>query len=337
MWYSESKLELLFRTTSQSQSISTPTHFHDDLRPVTIDRIERIEIPGFLEAAKIVFHEDDLFNIHGLLKYIVFTYKEKWNLTQLGVQQEFENGLNVPILFGRIHLFVENFLNGLKTQNYEYSPLTVPLDLVSVMFRINEETGDGEIIIFPTEDPETFVQFIDSYNSETWPNGKEKKTKISLFHVGQYASPHTGQELPKILPSRIVEQPQSGTSIVTNFSGHQPQIYTMEGIGVFFKSKFELEKEEFIKTLNLFPIVWEKEVTNDFRIYTGYKMNFYNDIFPKTNENYRRLLKKWYFAYIKNRAVNELQSNPTIDMHISINIDFIDKNTLQINFEGALH
>lgn len=340
MWHSENKLKILFRSSSQAIATPLKQDFSEDLTAVNIEKLEKIEVPGLLAAAKVVFHEDDKFNSNGLLKYTIFTYKERWNLTQSGVQQTFENGLNVPILFGRIHLFVENFLNGLMLQNFEYSPLTVALDLVSAMFRINEETGNGEIILFPSDNVALFNQFVDAYNLETWPNGKEKKTKISLFHVGQYASPHTGQELPKVLPAPTIEQPQSGDSNIIDFlkkpKKHMPQIYSREGIGIFFESKFELGKEEFHSILNLFPIVWEKEVTNDFRIYTGYKMDFSKDVFPKVNENYRKILKKWYFANIKNVALQQLQNNPEINMDIIINISLLNESTFGINLDGAI-
>ena len=341
MWYSEKKLKRLFRSSS-SQTITTPSkqHFPEDLTSVNIEKLEKIEVPGFLAAAKVVFREDDKFHTNGLLKYTVFTYKERWNLTQSGVQQVFENGLNVPILFGRIHLFVENFLNGLTLQNFEYSPLTVALDLVSAMFRISEETGDGEIILFPSDNVDLFNQFVDAYNLEMWPNGKEKKTEISLFHVGQYASPHTGQELPKVLPASIIEQTQSGVSSIIDFmkkpKDHKPQIYSREGIGIFFESKFELGKEEFHNILKLFPIVWEKEVTNDFRIYTGYKMDFSRDIFPKVNENYKKILKKWYFANIKDDALQQLQTNSEINMNIVIDICLSNQSTFNIKLNGAI-
>ena len=340
MWHSENKLKILFRSSSQAITTPLKQNFSEELTPVNIEKLEKIELPGLLAAAKVVFHEDDNFNTNGLLKYTNFTYKERWSLTQSGVQQTFEDGLNVPILFGRIHLFVENFLNGLMLQNFEYSPLTVALDLVSAMFCINKESGNGEIILFPSNDVALFNQFVNAYNLETWPNGKEKKTEISLFHVGQYASPHTGQELPKVLPAPIIEQSQSGYSNLGDFwknpKEHKPQIYSREEIGKFFESNFKLSKEEFHSILKLFPIVWEKEVTNDFRIYTGYEMNFLYDIFPKVNENYRKILKKWYFANIKDVALQKLKKNHEINMDIIINISFLNESTFDINLYGAI-
>ena len=340
MWYSESKLKILYRSSSAVplNPPNTPmSGFTEDLRFVTIDRIESIVVPNLLAAAKIIFHEDDPFHKHGLLNYIIFMYKEKWRLNQSGIQQSFEDDLNFPIIFGRVHNFVENFLNGIMTGNCEYSPLTVPLDLVSAMLRINEE-GNGELILFPSDNVYIFNQFVNLYNNSDWPNGKHKTTKIAPFHVGQYTSPHTGQEIPKILPPPIIEQPQSGSSL--NFSGksitkmfseHAPEIRIREDIGIFFESKFDIKKEEFLRRLFLFPIVWEKEVTNKFKIYTGYKMNFHTDIFPRTNESYKRLLKQWYFSTIKKRSIDEYNLRPTenINIHISININFVDDDNLK--------
>lgn len=347
MWYSESKLKILYRSSSTDppNPPNTPmSGFTEDLSLVTIDRIESIDVPNLLAAAKIIFHKDDPFHKYGLLNYIIFTYKEKWRLNQSGIQQVFEDGLNFPILFGRIHNFVENFLNGIMTGNFEYSPLQFPLDLVSAMLRINEE-GNGELILFPSDNVYLFNQFVNLYNSDTWPNGKHKTTKIALFHVGQYTSPHTGQEIPKLLPPPIIERPQSGSSL--NFSGksiskmfseHAPEIYTREGIGIFFGSNFYIKKEEFLRKLVLFPIVWEKEITNNFKIYTGYKMNFHTDIFPRTNESYKRLLKQWYFSTIKKRSIDEYRLRPAedFDIHITINMNFVDDDNLKIFFEGVI-
>ena len=341
MWNAQIKLEKIYRASSSEHpseldNPSTPPQQNnpENLNKVKIDRLERVTGKEFIKeydfltdpesssvavnAVKIVFDEEDPF-YKTLEEFLILTYKERWTIStasQVPVQSSVFP-YNTILLYGRLNLFVENFLDGLMGDDLKYSPWNTPLQNVNIM--MTHFSYKFELILFSTEYI-NFDLFVKQYNKSTWPNGKEKITDVMVSPQIAYESPATEQGIPHIVSAPMIEQSQEGQIGLTKeeFRNHKPHI-TSRGQNLFHYKSTGL-RTNVNEILKIFPIVWEPNINNTFRIYTGYKKR-QNDIYAQhTKENLSKIPRRFFSSYIKSKA------NTYSDWEVMMEIKLIPKS-----------
>ncbi len=353
MWNAQKKLEKIYRASSsvhpsELDNPSTPPQNNpENLNKVKIDRLEIVTGREFIKeydfltdpesssvavnAVKIVFDENDPF-FKSLEQFLILTYKERWTYstaTQV-LSQSSDPPFNTIILNGRLNLFVENFLEGLMGDDLKYSPWNTPLQNVNIM--LTHFSNKFELILFSTEYI-NFQLFVKQYNESTWPNGKEKITDVMVSPPIAYESPATEHGITHILSAPLIEQSQEGQIGLTKeeFRNHKPQI-TSRGQNLFHYKSTGL-RTNVNEILKIFPIVWEPNINNTFRIYTGYKKR-QNDVYPQdTIDDISNIPRRFYISYVRPKAI----TYPGRDREVMMEIKLIPKsNDYNMTLEAYL-